>query len=225
MTTTSSTTSSSSSSVLDTLMRTNSASTTSGAASADQFLTLLVTQMQNQDPMNPMDNAQMTSQLAQINTVKGIAQLNETMTKLMTAYGDSMSMQASALIGKNILTEGKNMVLGSSGAAAGMELAANADTVTVTIKNSAGKTVSTEELGSMSAGTQLFTWDGKDASGNSLPTGNYTFSIEAKKAGKAVTATALEAGTVSALTKTSSGFQLEVAGLGNIDFANVKKVF
>src|SRR4249920_884865 len=77
----------------------------------DQFLKLLITQMQNQDPLNPMDNAQVTSQLAQISTVTGIDKLNTTIGDMNTAMVASQSLQASALVGKGIVAPGNTMLL------------------------------------------------------------------------------------------------------------------
>lgn len=199
----------------------------SGAAdSADQFLTLLLTQLRNQDPLNPMDNAQVTSQLAQINTVKGISQLNENFTKLMSSYSDSMNIQSAAMIGKNVLTEGSGLQLAATGGAyAGVELADAASVVDVVIKDSSGKEVARESLGAQKAGVIDFTWDGVGSAGQTLPAGKYTFSVEATNAGKKVTATALEAGTVSAMVKNGTGFQLDISGKKLVDFSKVKLVF
>lgn len=213
-------------SALDALMGKNKSTGTAAAGSEDQFLNLLVTQLKNQDPLNPMDNAQMTSQLAQINTVKGIGQVNANLEKLVGAYADATSMQASSLIGKNVLVPGSDILLGSAGGVGGVELADSADYVKVVIKNAAGAEVSRQELGAQKAGVVTFTWDGKDAAGEkALSQGAYTFAIEATKGETKVATTALEAGTVSALVKGKSGFQLEVGGAGLVDFSTVKQVF
>lgn len=227
MTTTSSTSSTTSSYIQNLQKSTSSSSTSAEAASADQFLTLLTTQMKNQDPMNPMDNAQMTSQLAQINTVKGIGQLNTSIQSLLSAYNQSMSVEAASLIGKNVLTDGSKMALTSSGAVGGINLSGAADTVTVTIKNAAGTVVAQEALGAQDAGVTTFSWDGKDANGNALAAGTYSFSVSASLAGKSVTASALQAGTVGALKQGSNGsFKLEVSGLSDdINYSDIKQVF
>lgn len=198
-----------------------------GAAdSADQFLTLLLTQLRNQDPLNPMDNAQVTSQLAQINTVKGISQLNENFSKLLTSYSDSMSMQSATMLGKNVLTEGNKLELGTSGGAlAGIDLEMDAATVEVVIKNAAGKEVARESLGAQKAGVVDFAWDGTDSAGQSLPAGKYSFSVEASNAGEKVKASPLEVGTVSAMVRNGTGFQLDISGTKLVDFSKVKLVF
>ena len=85
------------------------AAATSGADIQDRFLKLLVTQMKNQDPLNPMDNAEITSQLAQISTVNGIQQLNTTMQSLSSSFLSAQSLQSAALIGHTVLTGGNNL--------------------------------------------------------------------------------------------------------------------
>src|SRR5436190_24386636 len=79
------------------------------AGSADRFLKLLVTQMQNQDPLNPMDNAQVTSQMAQINTVNGIETLNTTVSGLNAQFVQMQALQGAALVGHDVTVKGNNM--------------------------------------------------------------------------------------------------------------------
>lgn len=219
---------SSSNSPLQQLMQ-GTSSAVADASSAegieDRFLTLLVTQMQNQDPLNPMENAELTSQLAQINTVKGISSLNSTLDKLLTSYSDAMSMQSSALIGKNVLSAGNKLPLGESGAIGGFSLAGPADKVTVTIANSDGIKVSELKLDGVEAGVNDFYWDGKDADGNALAQGNYSFSVAATQGGNSVETSALQLGMVSALVRTSNGFQLELMGGGQLDFGAVQQIY
>ena len=191
----------------------------------DRFLTLLVTQMQNQDPLNPMENAELTSQLAQINTVKGIESLNSTMQKLLTSYSDALSMQSSALIGKNVLAAGNKLSLGASGAMGGINLAGDADLVNVTISDSNGVKVAQQSLGAHPAGVFSFAWDGKNGDGVAVPQGNYKFTVEATQGGNKVNATPLQVGTVSALVRTPNGFQLEIPTLGQVDFSAVQQIY
>jgi flagellar basal-body rod modification protein FlgD len=221
--TTASTSSASSTAALDAVLNPDRSKKKVEQGSAESFLNMLVTQMKNQDPLNPMDNAQVTSQLAQINTVTGINKLNDTMTALSSTYSASQTMQAANLIGKNVLSPGKNLQLTSAGGIAGGVLDGAADKVTVSIYDSSSQLVATEDLGAKSAGNFLFTWDGKDKNGNALATGDYTFKIAASKGGSEVKSTATQAGTVSAVSLTSTGFQLEV-GDSKINYSDVKQI-
>lgn len=220
--------STSNNSAVQQLMQSRTSSTTDASSAAgieDRFMTLLVTQMQNQDPLNPMDNAQLTSQLAQINTVKGIDSLNTTMEKLLTSYSDALSMQSSALIGKNVLSAGNKLPLGESGAIGGFNLAGDVDQAIVTITNSQGVKVNQLSLGELKSGVNDFYWDGKDADGKALAQGNYSFSVAATQGGKSVSATSLQLGMVSALVRSSNGFQLELLGGSQLDFSAVQQVY
>ena len=223
--TTTSATGSTTSSAIQKLTQTSTTATTSTEDLENRFLTLLVTQMKNQDPLNPMQNAELTSQLAQINTVKGVETLNQTLEKLLTSYSDTLSMQSAALVGKNVLSAGNKLTLTSDGAVGGISLSEAASRVTVTISDSSGKAVNTLELGAQKAGVADFYWDGKDLNGNALSAGNYTFTVSAKQGTAAVTSSALQFGTVSALVRTQDGFQLDVSGNGLVDFDAVQQIY
>jgi flagellar basal-body rod modification protein FlgD len=206
---------------------TGSGSTTSAstaAAQQDRFLKLLVAQLKNQDPLNPMDNAQMTSQMAQMSTVEGIEKLNTTLNSMVESVGNSQSMQAASLIGKSVMVPGNQLALSKGVAYGGINLAKAADNVKIHILDSTGKEIQVESLGAQKAGVLDFAWDGKLTDGTTAADGNYKFKVEATQGGKSVTVDALQIGTVSALVRTSSGFQLDLGSLGTFDFANVQQV-
>lgn len=190
----------------------------------DRFLTLLVTQLKNQDPLNPLDNAQVTTQLSQISTVTGLEKLNGTLSKLFDVYDTGQSMQAAGMIGKLVLVPGNSMALSEGLAVGGVDLAASAGSVKVNVKNSAGTTVYTEDLGERKAGSFAFVWDGSTDSGEKAADGNYTFSIEASSNNDAVTAKALQAGTVSAVIRGTTGFTLDLGTAGQVPFSDVKQI-
>ncbi|MBK1679995.1 flagellar hook assembly protein FlgD [Rhodocyclus tenuis] len=221
--------STSSSSLAETYAALNGSSSTSKKsdmeAAQDRFLTLLVTQLQNQDPLNPLDNSEVTTQLAQINTVTGIEKLNSTLTELFDIYDQGQSMQAAGMIGKNVLVEGKNIALSEGAAVAGIDLAKSADKVTVSVLDSSGNIVYQEDLGSRKAGSFVFGWDGSTTSGGTkAKDGNYTFKVEATTAGTAVGATALQLGYVYAVVRNSSGFTLDLGSAGNVAYSAVKQI-
>ena len=208
------------------LSSSTSTTTTKTAAEEqqDRFLQLLVTQLKNQDPLNPMDNAQMTSQMAQMSTVSGIEKLNTTLNSLVDDIGASQSMQAASMIGKEVLVPGANLTLSKGSAYAGINLSSAADQVTLKITDSSGKVVQTETLGAHAAGVFNIAWDGAQADGTKAADGNYKFTVEAVQGGNAVTATALQLGTVSALVRSSSGFLLDLGALGTVDFKDVQQI-
>ena len=205
-----------------------SASTTTKKTAAeeqqDRFLLLLVTQLKNQDPLNPMDNAQMTSQMAQMSTVSGIEKLNTTLNSLVDDIGTSQSMQAASMIGKGVLVPGANLTLSQGAAYGGINLESAADQVTLKIMDSGGNVIQTENLGAHDAGVFNIAWDGVLADGTTAPDGKYSFTVEAVQGGNKITATALQIGTVSALVRSSNGFLLDLGSLGTVDFSDVQQI-
>ncbi|HEY4805948.1 MAG TPA: flagellar hook assembly protein FlgD [Paraburkholderia sp.] len=183
-----------------------SSSTTSASDLQTTFLQLLVAQLQNQDPTNPMDSSQMTSQLAQINTVSGIQQLNTSLTSLSTQLSAGQNAQAALLIGSSVLAAGSSATV-SSGTAPqlGVKLTSAVSDVKLTITNSAGQVVNTFDLGAQSAGTVPVTWNGKDSSGNTVADGTYTVTATATTNGQSATATALVASKVDGVVQQSDG--------------------
>lgn len=192
----------------------------------DRFLKLLVTQLKNQDPLNPLDNAQMTSQMAQISTVSGIEKLNTTLQAMMASTSQSETLQAATLLGKGVLVPGSGLVLkAADGAAfAGFDLAGPTDTGTVTINDANGITVRTINLGGMKAGTHTFEWDGKADNGAVAADGAYTFSVAAKHGGDKVETTALQVGMVTSIMNSSQGVSLNVGSLGNFKMTDVREI-
>ena len=220
--------------VTDLMATMNPKKTTAAKGSVEEetnkFLTLLVTQLKNQDPMNPLDNAQLTSQLAQLSTVTGVNKLNTTLETLKTSYQQAESMQAANIIGHGVLTAGKDINLSKSTALLGVDLATAADKVKVTIYKD-GKEVHSIDLGAQPAGTLPLGWNGatadldKDGKNIVLADGAYTFAVEATRGGTKLTdATALMFGSVASVSTGANGVKLNVPGVGSITMADVKQI-
>lgn len=193
----------------------NGSSLTTAASQEDRFMKLLVAQLKNQDPLNPMDNAQMTSQVAQINTVGGIEKLNTTVSSLLGAFNTMQSQTAMQLPGRSVLVEGKALTLTDGSANGGVDLAAAADTVNVEILDGAGQVVRSIALGKSEPGVRSFTWDGKGADGvTALPDGNYTMRVAATAKGVPVEATALTAARVQSVSSRDGATTLDLGSLG-----------
>jgi flagellar basal-body rod modification protein FlgD len=191
----------------------------------DRFLKLLVAQMNNQDPLNPLDNAQVTSQMAQINTVTGINGLNDTVVKLLEQFARLESMQAAQLTGRSVLVEGNTLALPADGVATfGADLALPADKVTVEIRDAAGQVVRELALGSRESGVARFEWDGRNAAGDTMPAGNYTFTVKATVGSTEVGATALAARRVEGVRRDGGTLQLVLAGGGAVAYAGVRQI-
>jgi flagellar basal-body rod modification protein FlgD len=205
----------------------STASTAANSTTAlqNQFMTLLVTQLQNQDPTNPMDNAQITSQMAQLSTVTGVQQLNTSIQSLLANSQASQSLQAANMIGKNVLVNGSSINYTGSATQFGANLASAADSMTVTVLNGSGQKVDSYNLGAQPAGIVPLSWDGTTTSGAAAPNGAYTFQVSASLAGAAVAAQPLSYGAVTSVANSAQGVQLEVAGIGAVSLANVAQIF
>jgi flagellar basal-body rod modification protein FlgD len=211
---------SASTSVANTTNTTSSAATTatSDAASADRFLKLLVTQLQNQDPLNPMDNAQITSQMAQISTVNGIQQLNTTVAGLNAQFVQMQALQGASLVGHDITVQGSRVDVASGSGVGGFDLAGAADSVKVQIVSPAGVVVDTLDLGAESSGRHGFDWTATNVADGA----NYSFRVVATAGAAAVAATPLMLDRVTAVTTTGSGLVLETLHSGDVAYSDVK---
>ena len=211
--------------VIAKLQQNTSSATSKTNESQSRFLKLLTEQLKNQDPMNPVDNAQMTSQLAQINMVDGIDKLNTTLAALVEGSQSSEAMQAAALVGKGVMVGGSSLTLTSGKAYGGYELTKPADKVTVTIKDSNGLEVRKLELGSSEAGVFNFAWDGQTSSGAQAVDGKYTISVAATRGDADVKPTALQLTTVNSVLRTSSGtVSLDVGSGSLVSLSDIKQI-
>lgn len=200
----------------------------------DSFMTLLITQLQNQDPLKPMENAEMTSQLAQINTVNGIEELNETLNGITSQIGAGQTMQAVGLIDKAVLVPGNNVKVnvgedGESYATPfGIELDKPAENVTVTISNKSGEVVYTKELGAVQAGVESFSWGGKTTDGEAVPDGAYKVSFKATDAeGEDIESSSLNYALVNGVTPADDNGSVRLdlgAVYGQVTLDQVKQI-
>ena len=192
------------------------------AAAQDRFLKLLVAQLNNQDPMNPLDNAQMTSQIAQINTVTGIQQLNDTVKGLASQFAAQQLMQGSAMVGRQVLVEGNAMSLDETSHKAGgvFDLSGSAATVTVQVLDPNGKEVGTVEIGTLKAGRYNFDWDASSYSG-ATP---LRFKVLATNGDTAVSATELMRDKVSAVSMDNGTLYLQFEGGSTATYSGIKAI-
>ena len=208
---------------LSTATGTASASSITGAneaGSQDRFLKLLVTQLKNQDPLSPMDNAQLTSQIAQINTVSGIATLNTSVQQLSSQFLQMQSLQGAALVGKDVIVPGNKLDIAAGSGQGGFELASAADAVKVEVLSPAGRVVDTLNLGAQSTGMHSFDW----ASGNYDANSGLSFRVTATSGSTALSTTALMRDKVDAVSTGNDGLMLELDRAGTVAYSTVKAI-
>ena len=188
------------------------------AGSQDRFLTLLVAQMQNQDPLNPTDNAQITSQMAQINTVTGLDKLNTAIAGLSTQFVQMQTLQGASLVGHDVLVAGNRLSPGSAAnkLEGSFEIASAADHVQVEILNGAGRVVDTLPLGTQTSGRHSFEW--------TKPAGvdGQTFRITATAGATKISTTTLMTDRVEAVSTSGQTLQLQLSRSGTVNYDAVK---
>jgi flagellar basal-body rod modification protein FlgD len=198
------------------------ASATGSAGNAnteDRFLKLLVAQLQNQDPLNPMDNAQVTSQMAQIQTVSGIDKLNTTVQGLNTQFAQLQALTGAALVGHDVLVEGNQLVADNGSGHGGFELPSQADRVRIEVLDGAGRVIDSDDLGALASGRHSFDWTpsaGVDA------TQAARFRVVATLGATAVAATTFSRDRVEAVSVGANGLVLELAHAGPVTYDKVK---
>lgn len=201
---------------------------TDADATEDQFLTLLLAQMNNQDPLNPLDNAQVTTQLAQISTVSGIEELNTTMETLLGKFGSSSPVDAAAMIDRAVLVTGDQLTLTDQLGQtlnAGAELSSSASAVSVEIFGQDGDPVRTIALGAQAAGLVTFEWDGLDADGEELAAGSYQFQVSSQSESGVQLASPLAASQVTGVTRAGESLSYRLANGTTISPEQVRGVF
>ncbi|MBE0549532.1 MAG: flagellar hook assembly protein FlgD [Rubrivivax sp.] len=192
--------------------------TRNDAGSADRFLKLLVAQMQSQDPLNPMDNAEITSQMAQINTVNGITQLNTTVQGLSRQFLQMQTLQGAALVGRDVTVKGDHLAVTQGNGVGGFELASTADRVKVEILAPSGHVVDTLDLGTLNAGSHGFAWPAENLPDDAP----YRFRVVATAGPIAVPATPLMRDRVEAVSTVGDRLMLETRTSGSVAYGDVK---
>lgn len=200
---------------------TSAAKANDPSAMQDRFLKLLVAQLNNQDPMNPMDNAEMTTQMAQINTVSGIQQLNQTMTSLASQFSTLQVMQGASMIGRSVLTEGNKLTMAEGKGSGHFELAGTASDVTVQVVTAGGTVVDTLDLGTQASGRHSFEWDASNYTGD---TSNLRFQVTATNGKSTVTATPLVQSKVVSAGSDSGAVTLDLQSGGTIPYSAIRAV-
>jgi flagellar basal-body rod modification protein FlgD len=191
---------------------------TSNEESGDRFLKLLVTQLKNQDPMNPMDNAQLTMQMAQINTVSGIEKLNTTVESLSGQFAQMQALQGASMVGRDVVVPGNLMDITNGVGQGGFDLSGPADNVKVEVLAPSGQVVDTMNLGALGSGMQSFDWSAKGATNDS----GLRFRVTASNGSVNSTPATLMRDRVNAINTTGNSFNLELQNAGTVPYSSVR---
>lgn len=196
------------------------ASTKNETGAADRFLKLLVAQLQNQDPLKPMENAEVTSQMAQIQTVSGIERLNKGIEGMAGSFSALQTMQGAALVGHGVSVEGNTLLFDEDGrTSGGFELASAATKVSVEFLSPAGIVIGKSNLGPRAAGRSDFEWqlpDGRE------PDEIAGFRVVATAGIDPVTASPLAHERIASVITGGPSLMLQLAGGATVSYAQVK---
>lgn len=191
----------------------------------NEFLNLLVAQLNNQNPLEPQGNGEFIAQLAQFSQVEGIEKLNTSMGSLLSGYQSSQALQASSMVGRKVIVPTDKAVVDTSESfKASAVLPVTSSNVFVNVYNSAGSVVNRINLGEKAAGNVSFIWDGKDSSGNLLPPGTYKFEAQATYDGETKGLHTLLPANVDSVTLGGSELMLNLAGLGTVPLSQVQVI-
>ena len=191
----------------------------------NEFLNLLVAQLNNQNPLEPQGNGEFIAQLAQFSQVEGIEKLNTSMGSLLSGYQSSQALQASSMVGRKVIIPTDKAVVDTSESfKASLLLPTSSSNVYVNVYDRAGTAVSRINMGEQAAGNVSFIWDGKDASGNLLPPGTYKFEAQASYQGETKGLQTMLPANVDSVTLGGSELMLNLAGLGTVPLSQVQVI-
>jgi len=204
----------------------NSSSTAASAQSIttltqQDFMNLFVAQMQYQNPLDPMSDSDMATQLAQLNTVNALTTMNNTLNEMMTNQASQNNLQATSLIGKTIEATGNSLSIQNGVVSNGAYQLSQPGNVTIQISDSSGNLVRQINAGSQGTSMQSIGWNGTNQQGVTLPDGTYTFQVSATdQSGNAVSAATYLLGTVDGVSFQNGAAVYQVGG-NNINFSDI----
>lgn len=193
----------------------------------DAFLKLVIAQLQNQDPMKPMENGEFLSQLAQFKSVTGIDDLKKSVDKMAGAFQSNQALQASSLVGRWVMVSSdKGHLWKDAGMAGSVEVPSSASQVLISIKDKAGQVIKQIDLGRQEKGTSEFHWDGLDANGSAYAPGEYDIEALASINGEyesIATNTIVPVDSVI-MGKPGTDLTVNAVGIGKIKLSDVKQI-
>ena len=191
----------------------------------DQFLELLVAQLNNQNPLDPQENGDFIAELAQFSSVEGIDKLNTSVDSLLSDYKSSQALQASSLVGRQVVVPNDNAFWSGEGnVPATVDVPAGASNVQMSVYGSAGDLVAQIPMTGAVPGENSILWDGKNDSGEVVSSGSYKFQASGVVDGKTENFEVFGSAKVNSVTLTGGEMMLNVAGLGKISLSDVREI-
>ena len=198
-----------------------------GAMGQNAFLTLFTTQLQNQNPLDPMENEAFVAQLAQFSQLEATTKMSDNLQNLVASMSNERMSSASGMLGRKVaISDGKALLSGSQPVEGAVTLASDVDSITLKVFSSDGKLVRTGEVGAQKKGDFFFSWDGKDDHGNQLSDGVYRMEASATRFGKSSKAPVSTMATVKSVTtdSTTGDMQIELEDGSKLNMSQVTRV-
>lgn len=190
----------------------------------EDFMKLLIKQLSYQDPLNPMDSTQFTSQLTQFSSLEQLSNINSTLNDVLSFQHSMQNASIANLIGRTVSVIGNNTYLDNT-ADINYQLSRDASSVRISIYDGAGTLIVSREAGSQTEGENSFVWDGKDSLGHQMPAGTYTFEVQAKDpTGNSVAALTNSSGTVTGVDFRDGNTYLVLNGGRNINLSEIQSI-
>jgi len=209
------------------LSKTAHSETKSTELGQEDFLTLMTTQLRNQDPFKPMENGEFLGQLAQFGAVTGIENLQKAFEGLASSLTSNQALQAAGMVGREVLVAGNSAELVAGVPVTGaVELPNSVSSLSIGVYDQGGQLVRNIDMGFQPAGMAQFNWDGQAADGSAVPDGNYVIRAEANSGGTNEAYDVMLAKHVQSVTlpRSGVGLTLELAGLGQVDFSEIRQI-
>ncbi|TNC80471.1 MAG: flagellar biosynthesis protein FlgD [Oleiphilus sp.] len=192
----------------------------------NEFMELMIAQLENQSPLDPQDNGAFISQLAEFSALEEMQTLNSTVNNFSTQFQSSQALQASAMVGRSVLVPGTEAPLSPSGTIEGVvEIPSSTSSLRISILNGSGELVNEFNLGQQAAGAIPFIWDGTNAEGELMPYDDYTIRADINVSGETQQASTLLSANVNSVSIAQTGdITLNLQGLGAIPLENVREI-
>lgn len=191
------------------------------------FLRLMVAQVQNQDPMQPQPNGEFLSQLAQFSTNDGITRMQDSLQQLASSLQSNQALQASALVGRKVLVGGDKLSLGSEGdVKAAIDVPPGLSNVRAMLYSSSGELLKTMQLGQPEPGFFQFNWDGTNENNQRMTPGNYRVEVHGTYDGQEKSLKTFTTSNVDSVSlgQNGEGLRLNVAGIGLVSLDQVRQI-
>lgn len=198
------------------------------ATKQDQFMQLMIAQLQNQDPFEPQENGEFLTQLAQMDTATGIGDLQTSFDNFSTNMQSNSALQASTLVGHSVLVPGGEAYFqGSEGVSGTVNLDSSTSNLKIDITDSSGQAIKTLLMGEQLSGNVNFAWDGTDEDGNLMPPGKYSFKASSQVGGETIAQNVSMGAKVDSVSigQFGQGLKLNLLGMGQIDFTAVSEIW